>query len=458
MSMPPRILPLSTVLLAAVVLSSCSTGSSADTETASPTTPSATSSPTDASPERVEVGALAPRAVFTYDGGLITVDTETGEVLADTESDGFLRLNNAGDGRHVLVSAGDEFRVFDSGLVVEGHGDRNHYYEQTPALTGSTVEAPGAGHVVVHEGKTALFADGSGAITIMDVDAFEDGNVGADEVEEWATNDPHHRVAVPLTSGDVLMTQGTTDSRDTVQVISPDGDSLAETTDCPGVHGEASAMPTSMGDVVSLGCENGPVVYRDGEFHKVEVDEAYQRWGNQFGSHESPVVLADYKTDPDAEQERPTRIGLIDTLTASMTTVDLGSAYWFRSLARGSNGEALILTNDGELNIIDAETGETIHEVPVVSPWEEPKEWQSPAPTLKVGSDGYAYVTDPSSNELHVVDVEAGTVLRSFDLPETPNELAIITGESAASGHEHDHEHVEDLDHAEEEDHAEDES
>ncbi|WP_258062275.1 hypothetical protein [Arthrobacter sp. B0490] len=375
--------------------------------------------------------------MLTYDGGIITVDTETGEVLANTESEGFLRLNNAGDGRHVLVSAGKEFRVFDSGLIVEGHGDHDHYYEQAPELTGSMIEAPEAGHVVAHEGKTALFADGTGAISIMATTAFEDGQISSDEVQGYSTDAAHHGVAVPLSSGDLLMTQGTEDSRSTVQVVSPDGEVLAETTDCPGVHGEAAAMPTSAGDVVSLGCENGPVVYRDGEFHKVPVEETYQRSGNQFGSHESPIVLADYKVDPDAEQERPTLVGLIDTNTATMKTVDVGSAYWFRSLARGAEGEALVLTYDGELNVLDEETGEVIHEVPVVAPWEEPDEWQSPAPTVKVGADGFAYVTEPAAKKLHVIDVTDGTLLDSFDLPETPVELAVVTGESETPGHEH---------------------
>lgn len=443
-----RILPLSTAVLAALVLSSCSTSGSINPEAnaaagSTATTTESGTGKTDSASDRQEVGGLAPRAVLTYNGGLMTVDTETGEVLTNTESDGFLRLNNAGDGRHVLVSAGEELRVFDSGLIVEAHGDHDHYYEQAPALTGSTVEAAKAGHVVVHQGKTALFADGSGAITVMDTDAFVDGKINADEIEEFAAETPHHGVAVPLSSGDMLMTQGTADSRNTVQVVSPGGDVLAETTDCPGVHGEATAMPTPAGDVVSLGCENGPVVYRDGKFHKVPVTEEYQRSGNQFGSHASPVVLADYKTDPDADQERPTRIGLIDTLTASMNTVDLGSAYWFRSLARGADGEALVLTYDGELNIVDAQTGEIIHEVMVTAPWEEPAEWQSPAPAVKVGADGFAYVTEPASKKLHVIDIEAGTVLESFDLPETPNELTIVTGEPEAPDHKdgHDHEH-----------------
>ncbi|WP_255396093.1 hypothetical protein [Kocuria sp. CNJ-770] len=211
------------------------------------------------------------------------------------------------------------------------------------------------------------------------------------------------------------------------------------------MHGEAAAAPTAQGDVISLGCENGPVVYRDGAFHKVAVQEDYQRSGNQFGSHGSPVVLADYKTDADAEQERPTRIGLIDTRTDEIRTVDAGSAYWFRSLARGPEGEALVLTYDGQLNILDADTGDVLHEVAVVEPWEEPEEWQEPGPAVKVAGDR-AYVTDAAARKLHVVDIAAGTVVDSFDLPETPTEIAVVDGEpespaTAEAGHE-DHDHA----------------
>jgi hypothetical protein len=383
--------------------------------------------------------------VLTYDGGLMTMDAESGKVVATTEHDGFLRLNNAGDGRHVLVSDSDVFRLFDTGLVDQTHGDHSHYYEQAPTLTDTVLEAPEAAHVVVHEGKTALFADGTGAIQIMDSTAFSDSVVEDDEVERHATESAHHGVAVPLMDGNLLLTQGTEEARETVQVLTPAGEVVAETTDCPGVHGEAAAAPTEQGDVVTLGCENGPVVYRDGAFHKVDVAEDYQRSGNQFGSHASPIVLADYKTDPDAEQERPTRIGLIDTRTDSIRTVDLGSAYWFRSLARGPEGQALVLTYDGQLNILDADTGEVLHEVDVVEPWEEPEEWQEPGPAVKVAGDR-AYVTDAAAKKLHVVDINAGTVVDSFDLPETPNEIAVVDGDpespaTAGAGHEdHDHE------------------
>ncbi|MEX5271334.1 hypothetical protein [Kocuria sabuli] len=454
-----RTLTLSGLVLAGLAISACSS-STAEAEPASDTSStaarSATATASSASPaasdgadRRQEVTSLTPRVVLSYDGGLMTVDAESGEVVGTTEHEGFLRLNSAGDGRHVLVSDSDVFRLFDTGLIDQTHGDHSHYYEQAPALTDTALEAPEAAHVVVHEGKTALFADGSGAIQVMDSTAFSDGVVEDGEVERHATEAPHHGVAVPLTDGNLLLTQGTEESRDTVQVVTPEGEVVAETTDCPGVHGEAAAAPTEQGDVISLGCENGPVVYRDGAFHKVAVQEEYQRSGNQFGSHDSPIVLADYKTDPDAEQERPTRIGLIDTRTDAIRTVDVGSAYWFRSLARGPEGEALVLTYDGQLNILDADTGEVLHEVDVVEAWEEPEEWQEPGPAVKVAGNR-AYVTDAAAQKLHVVDIVAGTLVDSFDLPETPNEIAVVAGkpESPAapdSGHPgHDHEDHED--------------
>src|SRR5690625_7399009 len=81
--------------------------------------------------------------------------------------------------------------------------------------------------------------------------------------------------------------------------------------------------------------------------------------GNQAGSEQSPVVLADYKVDKNAELERPTRVALINTEKSTddaISLVDVDASYSFRSLGRGPNGEALVLGTDGNLRIIDPET------------------------------------------------------------------------------------------------------
>ncbi|MFC4428390.1 hypothetical protein [Citricoccus alkalitolerans] len=383
---------------------------------------------------RAEVASVTPRVVMSYDGGLVSLDGETGEVVHEEELDGFLRLNNAGDGQHVMVTKGNTFEVYNAGIDAQGHGDHFHYYESDPGLSGITFEAPHAGHVVVHNGLTTLFADGDGSIQTFTSEHLKDGQP---RTETTSTDDPHHGVALQLVDGTLLTTQGTEEARNTVQVKNSgdNGEVLAETTDCTGVHGEAAAAPNENGDVVVLGCEDGPVVYRDGEFHKIAAENEYQRTGNLAGSDDSSVMLGDLKTDAEAEFERPTQVALIDTLTDSLQTVELGSSYWFRSLARGPEGEALVLTYDGELNVIDEETGEITAEIPAIEAWEENEEWQEPGPIVKV-ADSTAYITDAANQKLVIIDLEAGEVVNEVDLEVTPVEMAVVTGYPEAPEHQ----------------------
>src|SRR5699024_5192699 len=80
--------------------------------------------------------------------------------------------------------------------------------------------------------------------------------------------------------------------------------------------------------------------------------------------------------------ERPTQIALINTHQDSIQLVDLGTSYSFRSLARGPEGEALVLGTDGQLRSIDPTTGEILYSVQVTEKWEEPEQWQSPRPSI----------------------------------------------------------------------------
>jgi hypothetical protein len=145
------------------------------------------------------------------------------------------------------------------------------------------------------------------------------------------------------------------------------------------------------------------------------------------------VVLGDYKTDPEAELEEPTRISLVDTEEEKINLVDLGASYSFRSLGRGPDGEALVLGNDGNLHVIDPDTGRITNKIKVTEPWQEPTDWQQPRPTLMVEGDT-AWVTEPSSRQIHVVYLPGNEVVDSVELPKTPNEISGV----GAVGHQHD--------------------
>ncbi|MBF6411719.1 zinc metallochaperone AztD [Nocardia cyriacigeorgica] len=350
--------------------------------------------------EQAAAPVSAPLAA-TYDGGIYLLDPDTLATTGEIALAGFNRLNPAGDDRHMLVSTADAFRVLDA---VDGR------------FTGVDFPAAKPGHVVGHAGRTVLFADGSGEVTSFDPDQLGEDKP---ETEVFQAPAPHHGVAVEMANGELVLTVGTEESRTGIVVLDADRKEIARNEDCPGVHGEATAQ----GEAVVVGCQTGALIYRGGTITKVTSPTPYGRIGNQAGSDVSPIVLGDYKQDKDAELERPQQISLIDTATGTLRLVDLGTSYTFRSLARGPQGEALVLGTDGKIHVIDPVAGTVTKTIPVLDPWQEPLEWQQPRPAIFV-RDGIAYVTDTATKSVHRVDLATGTVTASASLPETPNELS----------------------------------
>jgi hypothetical protein len=338
--------------------------------------------------------------VVTYDGGLYVLDGTTLEVLADLPLEGFNRLNPAGDGRHVLVSTSTGFRVLDATAA---------------DLSDDEFAAAEAGHVVNHAGTTALFADGSGEVTLFDPQDLGDG---LPETETFTTEHPHHGVAVQNESGELLVTLGDEETRPGVQILDADRNEVARSEECPGVHGESAAA----NDTIVVGCENGVLIYRDGVITKVDSPDAYGRIGNTRGHDESPYILGDYKVDPEAELERPERVSIINTETGELTLLDVGASYSFRSLARGPQGEGLLLGTDGALHVIDMASAAITRSIPVVGAWEEPLEWQEARPSV-FARGGTAYVNDPVASKLYAVDIASGEITAETDLPKPANEM-----------------------------------
>lgn len=356
--------------------------------------------------EAKEVATVKPRILLSDDEGLTLLDGETGEVLKEQELAGFKRLSNAGNGKDVMVITDKGWEVFSTGIKSQIHGDHFHHYESEPGMTGVVFPGEHAGHVVPHNGKTTLFADATGSINTFFSDDLDKATPDLTPVtEDMKTDEAHHGVALELMDGTVLTTEGNEDERHTVKVVDREGKEIAKTEDCPGVHGEAAAEPQDGKDVVVLGCENGPIVYRDGEFHKIDPGMDFQRSGNLAGDEDSSIVLGDYKVEKEPKEavERTTKVALIDSEDDSMKVVDLGSSYWFRSLARGPEGEGVVLTYDGKLNVIDEESGEVVKKVDAIGEWQEKDEWQEPGPILKTAGD-FAYVTDAENNKLVVID------------------------------------------------------
>lgn len=357
----------------------------------------------ESSEEDKDAIEVADALVVTYDGGLYVLDGNTLEVEQDIPLEGFNRLNPAGDDRHVLVSTSTGFRVLDA---TAAH------------LTDDEFPAAEAGHVVNHADTTVLFADGSGEVTLFDPQDLGDG---LPEAETYTTEHPHHGVAVQTETGELVVTLGDEESRSGIQVLDADRNEIARSEECPGVHGESTAA----NEAIVVGCENGVLIYRDGAITKVDSPDEYGRIGNTRGHDDSPFILGDYKVDPEAELERPERVSIIDTETGELRLLDVGASYSFRSLARGPQGEGLLLGTDGALHVIDMADAEVTRSIPVTAAWEEPLEWQQARPTVFV-REGTAYVTEPATSKLFAVDLATGEVTAETDLPNPANELTGI--------------------------------
>ncbi|MFD6175012.1 zinc metallochaperone AztD [Streptomyces coeruleorubidus] len=351
--------------------------------------------------------AVKDPLVATFDGGLYVLDGESLKPADTIDLPGFNRLNPAGDDDHVIVSTDSGFRVLNAARQ---------------AFTGVEYKGAKPGHVVRHAGKTVLFTDGTGEVDVFDPDDLSGGK--KPQGRSYTSAEPHHGVAIELSNGELLSTLGTEEKRTGALVLDKNNKEIKRDENCPGVHGEAAAK----GEAVGIGCEDGILIYKDGEFTKVDAPDEYGRIGNQSGSDASPILLGDYKTDPEAELERPTRISLIDTETAKLRLVDLGTSYSFRSLGRGPQGEALLLGTNGSLHVIDPETGKVEKKIPVVDEWQEPLDWQQPRPTLFV-RDHTAYVSEPGKRKLHAIDIETGKKVASVTLPKSTNELSgVVAG------------------------------
>ncbi len=364
------------------------------------------SSGSESSGEKTEAAATG-RVAVSVPGGIAVLDPTTLEVVDRFTTEEFTRLNAAGDGRTVFVTTSKGFQVIDTAK---------------PELTDTVVPATTAGHVVRHAGRTVLFDDGTGTTSVFDTKDL------TKTVATHTADAAHHGVSIVLEDGTLLTTVGDETSRSGAQAMTEEDGTWTRTASneqCPGIHGEGTAED----EAVVFGCEDGALLYTDGAFEKLDAPDEFGRMGNAYVSETSPIVVGDYKTDPDAEGYLLNSVALIDTQKKSLDVVDLPDdvQYTFRDVARGPGDRAYILSTDGKVHVLEPTTGEIVDAFPVVQPWEGPAEWQDAHPAISVDGD-VAYVTEPATSSVHAVDLTTGEVTATTTLDAVPNEIAVALG------------------------------
>ncbi len=363
------------------------------------------------------------RLVVAHDGGVVVLDPadELAEI-ARFDTAERPRLAVASDDRHVYLTQAEEGTItaLDTGTYGQTHGDHDHFYVQEPALREIQLSGDRPVHVVSHDGRTAVYFDGTGTAEVFDDAGLVDDLLDTTTVDSGTV---HHGVVVPFGDG-TLVSEVTGDSplADTVAVRDADGEEVARHENCPMLHGEATHD-----DTVAFGCADGVLLVTTEGASLVPNPEGSgdDRVGSLYASQASDVIVGNFGE---------TTLSLLNLANATLTTADVGGAY--RPIARGEDGSALTLRLDGVLVGIDPETGETLGTVEAIDAYTIPEGHGQVAPTLAVVGHT-AYVTDPAGQRIVAVDTETWTVSGEFAPGVAPAQAVAVNAPAGEAGHDH---------------------
>ncbi|WP_166347523.1 hypothetical protein [Phytoactinopolyspora limicola] len=373
----------------------------------------------------VEVNAAAYRLlVADGEAGQVTVlDTDTGEVLDTIEipapQDAPTMLATSDDGRYgfAVMYDRDAVQVIDSGVWTVDHGDHSHYYVAPPASL-ALHEGDSPAHVVAHDDYTAIFFDGDGQyrmLTAADLAQRAEG-------ELLDADAPHHGVAVPWDEGSAIVSEyGDTEPDQSTlppEVVVRDAEGEVVESgfpECPELHGEASA-----GHTVAFACADGILVLEEHgdhfDGHKLDYPDGDGRSGTLRGAAGLEVLVGNYDEDT---------MLVIEPEEHTVTPLELPASFSTFAVTAHGDGSLLGVSADGSLHVVDLEAGSATSIDGVVAEYSADATWTDPTPQLAVGPDALVYVSDPGAGQVHEVDLDAGSVVRSFDVEGMPFHVAV---------------------------------
>lgn len=344
-----------------------------------------------------------------------------------------------------LHMAGDRFRqimLFELGHVLCGQADlqcldrilkllrlRNAHDGRGNGWTGCDPSIGNLRHRLPHDDHVVLFYDRSDKAEIIDEADILDGKVEKRIVD---TVKPHHGVAVTM-GRYVLVSVPNTEietkpdelpPRIGLRVVDEKGEQVGETATCTDLHGEATSAR-----LVAFGCKEGVLVVRPGGLDGPKLtmlpypaDFAKAHTGTLLGGKAMQFFLGNYGDDKlvliDADAEQPYKL------------IELPTRRVDFQLDPAEPRNAYILTEDGDLHVLNVVKGEIVNKVKVTEPYSKDGHWRDPRPRLAV-ADGQIAITDPRHSLVRVVDAETLRETRTIAVEGQPFSIVAVGGSGA---------------------------
>jgi DNA-binding beta-propeller fold protein YncE len=366
--------------------------------------------------------ATAYRAVVAdFANGKITViDAKTGKAVAHFGVEGPARLKASLPTGLVFASQGAQNRVdiFDSGVRVTSHGD--HADVETGPIRAMPLALAGQkpSHVNIDGKRVAVFFDGDGRASVTELAKLANAKTKPAIV---ATAAPHHGLSAPL--GDFLATSipHPTDAKALpvgLDLTDRNGRSVAKSTDCPRMHGEARG-----GAVSAFGCEDGVLLLRmakqGGAFEKLPYPASLpsgRMVRNMAGSDATASFVGDFGPDG---------IVIVDPAAKAFQFVALPARRMHFARDAVIGAFAYVVTEDGKVHKIDALTGRIAGSLAVTDAYSMEGGSAVARPRLSASGDRLV-VTDPAKSQVHIVDTAAMTIVHKIPVAGAPFDVVLI--------------------------------
>jgi len=206
-----------------------------------------------------------------------------------------------------------------------------------------------------------------------------------------------------------------------LRVIDMDGAEVGDVVECPGVHGQAQSAR-----VFAFGCRDGVVFATpgsgataptlehiptaglgDGNVSTLKGGTAMQFFLGNFGPA-AVVIIEPGSAEPFRKIDLPTR-----RVDFALDPILAQNAY--------------ILTEDGQLRLLNILSGEITQSLQVTEPYSMDGHWRDPRPRLAVAGDHIA-ITDPLQGLIHLVSTETFEVEQSIAVEGVPYTIVAVGG------------------------------
>ncbi|MCO6391372.1 hypothetical protein GTW25_10060 [Aliihoeflea aestuarii] len=364
------------------------------------------------------------------DGVVRAFDIHDGAAAGTFEIDQTPALTRSESGRTLFAVQGDtgKVAVISTGISFEDHGDHADLKVEDAALLDVAIEGVKPAHVVEGSGRIALFDDGSGDVSLFAESGVLDGNFEPRILKPGAA---HHGLAAPM--GDHLVVsvphENADEPRVGLKVVDADGDQVGEVVSCPGVHGQAQSAR-----LFAFGCRDGIVIASPGTGgeaptlrHVPTADLGEGNVSTLKGGTAMTYFLGNYG---------PSSVVVIEPGDETgFTKIDLPTRRVDFALDPALPRNAYVLTEDGQLHLIDIVAGTIAQSAAVTEPYSMDGHWRDPRPRLAVAGDRIA-LTDPREGVVRLISTETLEETGTIEIEGTPYTIVTVGGSGAVHDHE----------------------